>query len=200
MKCLLGCKTEVGLTQAPVKLQEGEIIKVNPQTTNHCSNLTHSLAKVWKNGISYLNLLTWDGGLWVWLLFIFDGQVPQGMVGKGVQERWAADAKTNASHTDSERIWWNEPLSEHELFPVQDLVFYLHVFVTLQFYNEKPNLSFWPVPTEALPGRPCPMLSNTVKERRYGVSDWNEDYESYILFVILKLCQCISAAEELLFN
>lgn len=27
------------------------------------------------------------------------------------------------------------------------------------------------MPTEALPGRPWPMLSSTVKDRRYGVSD-----------------------------
>lgn len=34
------------------------------------------------------------------------------------------------------------------------------------------KLNFWPAATEALPVRPCPMLSKTVKERRYGVSDW----------------------------
>lgn len=39
-------------------------------------------ASFWKNFIDHFNLLTWDRVLWVWLLFIFDGQVPQGVVGK----------------------------------------------------------------------------------------------------------------------
>lgn len=47
---------------------------------------------------------SWDGGLWVRLLFVFDGRVPQGVVGKRVQERRAANAKTDAGHTDSKRV------------------------------------------------------------------------------------------------
>lgn len=91
MKCLLWCKTVVGLTQAPVELQEKEIFKKSLMLINilvikvlrkASYNCSHSLTKVWKNFISYLNLLTWDVALWFWLLFIFYGQVPQGMVGK----------------------------------------------------------------------------------------------------------------------
>lgn len=36
-------------------------------------------------------------------------------------------------------------------------------------------LNPWPVATDALPGRPWLMLSRTVKDRRYGVSDWKDE-------------------------
>lgn len=70
------------------------------------TSFIHSLSKnqVWKSFVSHFNLLTWDRGLWVRFFFVFDGRVPQGVVGKRVQERCAADANTDAGHTDSKRV------------------------------------------------------------------------------------------------
>lgn len=58
------------------------------------------------------NRLTWDRGLWVWFLFVFDGRVSQGVMGKRVQERWAADAKTDAGHANSKRVWQSERINK----------------------------------------------------------------------------------------
>lgn len=57
---------------------------------------------------SALTFLTWNSGLWIWSLFILDGQMPQRMMGKRVQERRAADAQTDTSHTDAQGVWGKE--------------------------------------------------------------------------------------------
>lgn len=41
--------------------------------------------------------------------------------------------------------------------------------------------------TDALPGRPWLMLSRTVKDRRYGVSDWKEEIVKHTMLRAYKL-------------
>lgn len=66
----------------------------------------------WKSFISCCNLLTWDRRLRLRLLFVFDGRVPQRVVGKRTQERRAADTKTNTSHTNCKWVCWNQRIRD----------------------------------------------------------------------------------------
>lgn len=52
--------------------------------------------------------LTRDGSLCTRFLLIFDGQVPQGMMGEWVQERRAANAEADAGHANSKWVCWKE--------------------------------------------------------------------------------------------
>lgn len=103
--------------------------------------------------------LTWGRGLCVRLLIIFNGGVAQGVVGKGVQEGGAADAQTDARHSDAQRVCQNTRQRLTQSVGLKNKC--VESVYSMQCKTRCP-----PVPTDALPGRPCPMLSSTVKERR----------------------------------
>lgn len=144
-------------------------------------------------------------------------------MGDGVQERRAANAEADTSHTDSEwvcrfkflcltvngkkkgisqrnRRWkrfhknkkWG---GERKLVKVNIfLMFFSLLFMKLSKW------CFWPAATDARPVRLCPMLSRTVKERRYGVSDWENKRANKQVSVAIcgtvcsaRVCVCVWA-------
>lgn len=74
-----GCKSEVGVTQAPVELQEKKKIKTDTAATTAAASCAVFLGT---ELIRHFDPLTWDGSLWIRLLLIFDGRVPQGVMGE----------------------------------------------------------------------------------------------------------------------